>query len=73
MPNIIISNAQMSGRLAYDLGSEMDSFSPEDTIIIWTGPFNGTIMPDSSGEMVIYKSLLNGAFPFMDYFNNTIF
>ncbi|MDY7036625.1 MAG: aldehyde ferredoxin oxidoreductase C-terminal domain-containing protein, partial [Thermodesulfobacteriota bacterium] len=36
----------------------------ENTIIIGTGPFNGTTIPGSSELMVTYKSPLNGAFSY---------
>ena len=43
-----IGGAGINNKSVYDTGSEMDAPSPEDTIIIWTGPFNGSIMPISS-------------------------
>jgi len=48
-------------KLAYDLIIPgIDPFSPNNIIIISTGPFNGTIVPGSSRICVTYKSPLTG-------------
>lgn len=50
-------------RLAYDLvPPQCDPLSPENAIILGTGPFPGTIIPASSRLMVTYKAPLNGTF-----------
>jgi len=40
-----------------------EPLSPSNSIIIGTGPFNGTFIPGASETMSVYKSPLNGAFP----------
>ena len=52
-------------KLAYELiPPDVDPLSPQNAIIIGTGPFNGTMIPGCSRLMTIYKSPLNGAFPY---------
>lgn len=59
-----IGGAGINNRLAYDLiPPDADPLSPQNAIIIGTGPFNGTIIPGSSQVMMVYKSPLNNAFP----------
>jgi len=59
-----IGGAGINNRLAYDLiPPHVEPFSPQNAIIIGTGPFNGTMIPGSSEVMIIHKSPLNGAFP----------
>lgn len=59
-----IGGAGINNRLAYDLiPPDADPLSPQNAIIIGTGPFNGTIIPGSSQVMIVYKSPLNNAFP----------
>jgi len=59
-----IGGAGINNKLAYDLiPPDAEPLSPQNAIIIGTGPFNGTIIPGSSQVMVIYKSPLNNAFP----------
>lgn len=48
-------------KLAYDLIIPgIDAYSPQNVIIMSTGPFNGTIVPGSSRICVTYKSPLTG-------------
>ncbi len=59
-----IGGAGINNKLAYDLippGAE--PLSPDNAIIIGTGPFNGTMIPGSSEVMIMYKSPLNNSFP----------
>ncbi|MDY7019701.1 MAG: aldehyde ferredoxin oxidoreductase N-terminal domain-containing protein [Chloroflexota bacterium] len=60
-----LGGAGINNKLAYSLiPPEADPLSPENAIIIGTGPFSGTIIPGSSELMITYKSPLNGAFPY---------
>lgn len=64
MARTYIGGAGINNKLAYDLiPPDVDPLSPQNAIIIGTGPFNGTMIPGSSQTMIIYKSPLNGAFP----------
>jgi len=59
-----IGGAGINNKLAYDLiPPDAEPLSPQNAIIIGTGPFSGTMIPGSSQVMVIYKSPLNNAFP----------
>lgn len=59
-----IGGAGINNKLAYDLiAPDVEPLSPENAIIVGTGPFNGTMIPGSAEVMIIYKSPLNGAFP----------
>lgn len=59
-----IGGAGINNKLAYDLiPPRVEPLSPQNAIIIGTGPFNGTMIPGSSEVMVIHKAPLNGAFP----------
>ena len=60
-----IGGAGINNNLAYSLiPPEADPLSPENAIIVGTGPFSGTIIPGSSELMITYRSPLNGAFPY---------
>lgn len=51
----------INARLAYDLIPQDSSpFSPENAIIIGTGPFSGTIVPGSSELVITTKLPLSG-------------
>ncbi len=64
MAKTYIGGAGINNKLAYDLiPPDAEPLSPENAIILGTGPFNGTMIPGSSEIMTIYKSPLNGAFP----------
>lgn len=64
MARAYIGGAGINNRLAYDLiHPDADALSPQNAIIVGTGPFNGTMIPGCSQVMVTYKSPLNGAFP----------
>jgi len=64
MVRTYIGGAGINNKLAYDLiPPDVEPLSPQNAIIIGTGPFNGTIIPGSSQVMTIYKSPLNGSFP----------
>jgi len=58
-----IGGAGISTRLAWEIDPKIDPLSPENAIIIGTGPFSGTIIPGSSELVITYKSPLNGSFP----------
>ena len=59
-----IGGAGINNKLAYDLiPPDTDPLSPENAIIMGTGPFNGTMIPGCSELMIIYRSPLNGSFP----------
>jgi len=59
-----IGGAGINNRLALDLiRPDINPLSPDNAIIIGTGPFNGTFIPGASQTMSIYKSPLNGSFP----------
>jgi len=63
MVRTYIGGAGILNKLAYDLiPLEADPLSPENAIIIGTGPFNGTMIPGCSEVMIVYKSPLNGSF-----------
>lgn len=65
MARTYLGGAGIIGRLAYDLiDPAIDPLTPASTIIMGTGPFNGTMIPGSSELMVLYKSPLSGAFPY---------
>jgi len=65
MTRAYLGGAGINNKLAYDLiPPDVDPLSPQNAIIIGTGPFNGTMIPGASEVMVIYKSPLNGAFPY---------
>jgi len=65
MTHTFIGGAGISSKLAYDLiPPNCDPLSAENAIIIGTGPFNGTMIPGASELMIIYKSPLNGSFPY---------
>ena len=58
-----IGGAGINNHLAANLiPPDVDPLSPASTIIIGTGPFNGTFIPGSSQTMSIYRSPLNGAY-----------
>ncbi len=64
MARTYIGGAGIINKLAYDLiPPDVDPLSPENAIIIGTGPFNGTMIPGCSEVMIVYKSPLNGSFP----------
>ena len=64
MVRTYIGGAGINNKLAYDLiPPDVEPLSPQNAIIIGTGPFNGTIIPGSSQVMTVYKSPLNGSFP----------
>ena len=64
MARTYIGGAGINNKLAYDLiPPDVDPLSPQNAIIIGTGPFNGTMIPGCSQVMIIYKSPLNGSFP----------
>ncbi|HIE16770.1 MAG TPA: hypothetical protein EYP71_01055 [Dehalococcoidia bacterium] len=64
MVRTYIGGAGINNKLAYDLiPPDVEPLSPRNTIIIGTGPFNGTIIPGCSQVMIIYKSPLNNSFP----------
>ncbi|MDY6918374.1 MAG: aldehyde ferredoxin oxidoreductase N-terminal domain-containing protein [Chloroflexota bacterium] len=53
----------ITNRLAYDLiPPHVDPLSPENCIIIGTGPFTGTIVPGSAELLVTSRFPLNGAY-----------
>ena len=59
-----IGGAGINNKLAYDLiPPGVEPLSPQNAIIMGTGPFNGTMIPGSSEVMAIHKAPLNGAFP----------
>jgi len=59
-----IGGAGINNKLAYDLiPPDTDPLSPQNTIILGTGPFNGTFIPGASQTMSVYKSPLNNSFP----------
>jgi len=59
-----IGGAGINNKLAHDLiPPDVGPLSPQNAIIIGTGPFNGTMIPGSSEVMVIHKSPLNSSFP----------
>jgi len=63
MTRAYLGGAGINIKLAYDLiPPGVKPLSPENTIIIGTGLFSGTMIPGASQVMVIYKSPLNGAF-----------
>lgn len=57
-----LGGAGICNKLAWEIDPKTDPLSPENAIIIGTGPFNGTTIPGSSKVMITYKSPLNGAF-----------
>jgi len=60
-----IGGTGINNKLAYELiPPDVDPLSPQNAIIIGTGPFNGTMIPGCSRLMTIYRSPLNGAFPY---------
>lgn len=59
-----IGGAGICNKLAWEIDPKTDPLSPENAIIIGTGPFTGTTVPGSSEVMITYKSPLNGAFPY---------
>ena len=59
-----MGGAGISNRLAREIDPTVDPLSPNNAIILGTGPFTGTIVPGSSELMIIYKSPLNGGFPY---------
>ena len=64
MVRTYIGGAGINNKLAYDLiPPDVDPLSPQNAIIIGTGPFNGTMIPGCSEVMITYKSPLNGSFP----------
>ena len=64
MARTYIGGAGINNKLAYDLiPPDVDPLSPQNAIIIGTGPFNGTMIPGCSEVMITYKSPLNGSFP----------
>lgn len=64
MVRTYIGGAGINNRLAYDLiPPDAEPLSPQNAIIVGTGPFNGTMIPGSSQVMIVYKSPLNNAFP----------
>ena len=64
MARTFIGGAGIINKLAYDLiPPDVDPLSPQNAIIIGTGPFNGTMIPGCSEVMITYKSPLNGSFP----------
>lgn len=59
----LIGGFGVNNRLAYDLVSPgIKPLSPENLIIIGTGPFNGTMVPSAAKVMVTTKFPINGAF-----------
>lgn len=59
----LIGGYGMNNKLAYDLMRPgVDAFSPENLIVIGTGPFTGTLVPGASKLLVTTKFPLNGAF-----------
>ena len=63
MVRTYIGGAGILNKLAYDLiPPDADPLSPENAVIIGTGPFNGTMIPGCSEVMIVYKSPLNGSF-----------
>lgn len=59
----LIGGYGMNNKLAYDLMRPgVDAFSPENTIVIGTGPFTGTLVPGAGKLLVTTKFPLNGAF-----------
>ena len=65
MAKTYIGGAGINNKLAYDLiPPDVEPLSPQNAIIIGTGPFNGTMIPGCSEVMIIYKSPLNGSFPY---------
>jgi aldehyde:ferredoxin oxidoreductase len=51
----------INSRLAYDcIPPDVDSLSPENAIIVGTGPFNGTIVPGSAELAITTKLPLSG-------------
>ena len=57
-----IGGAGINIKLAHDLiPPNIEPLSPQNAIIIGTGPFNGTIIPGSSRISILYKSPLNRA------------
>lgn len=64
MVRAYIGGAGINNKLAYDLiPPDAEPLSPQNAIIIGTGPFNGTMIPGSSQVMIVYKSPLNNSFP----------
>ncbi|MBC8275619.1 MAG: hypothetical protein H8E40_11720, partial [Chloroflexi bacterium] len=64
MARTYMGGAGIINKLAYDLiPPDVAPLSPQNAIIIGTGPFNGTMIPGCSQVMIIYKSPLNGSFP----------
>ncbi len=58
-----IGGAGINNKLAHDIiPYNVDPLSPDNAIIIGTGPFNGTMIPGSSQVMMIYKSPLNNSY-----------
>ena len=63
MARTYIGGAGINNKLAYDLiPPDVEPLSPQNAIIVGTGPFNGTMIPGSSEVMVVHKSPLNGSF-----------
>ncbi|MBE0414992.1 MAG: hypothetical protein IBX36_00420 [Dehalococcoidia bacterium] len=63
MVRALIGGWGINNRLAYDLiPPDADPLSPENAILIGTGPFSGTIVPGSAELLVTSKFPLNGSF-----------
>ena len=59
-----IGGAGINNKLVYDLiPPDVEALSPQNAIIMGTGPFNGSTIPGSSELMTVYKSPLNNSFP----------
>lgn len=58
-----IGGAGINNSLASVMPPDVNPLSPDNAIIIGTGPFSGTIIPGSSELIITYKSPLNHSFP----------